>query len=100
MELWLVTAGALQGMMLYDPGETWGGLATVVTLCGVYRALPVAAGQRQSPRHASQTGRIRGFCAPLLEVCQAHLAKYNIVSLHYNSLPLMSTKHRIQSLKP
>ncbi len=33
---------------MYDPTETWS-LATVITLCGIHSALPVASGQQRPP---------------------------------------------------
>lgn len=45
-------AGAANSTILYDPSQTWS-LATVVTLCGMHQALPVAASQH---RHTPQTG--------------------------------------------
>ena len=39
-------AGATNGTVLYDPTETWS-LATVITLCGIHSALPVASSQLQ-----------------------------------------------------
>ncbi|DBA87134.1 TPA: hypothetical protein ACH3X2_005239 [Trebouxia sp. C0005] len=47
VELWQLawSLGATNGTVLYDPTETWS-LATVVTLCGIHSALPVAASQQ------------------------------------------------------
>ncbi len=41
-----ICTGASTGTVLYDPQEPWS-LATVITLCGVHQALPVASTQQQ-----------------------------------------------------
>ena len=48
----LYVQGATNGTVLYDPNETWS-LATVITLCGIHSALPVASSQPQ-PGHQTR----------------------------------------------
>ena len=63
-------AGAANSTILYDPSETWG-LATVVTLCGVHQALPVAASQH---RHTPQAGLRESVQAALAALQQYGLS--------------------------
>lgn len=75
-ELWQLaySSEASQGTILYDPEETWS-LATVVTLCGVYQAIPVAAGRCHPFRQVHQAKQLKGFIAPLLKLPFQFLSK-------------------------
>lgn len=76
---------------MYDPAETWS-LATVVTLCGVHRALPLAAGQRQSPQHAAKPAWLARLLEPLLQFAVPYLAKYRLASIPQPPLPVGNSK--------
>ena len=62
----LLNAGASRGTVLYDPDESWS-LATVVTLCGIHQALPVAASQQHPAGLPSKFGRLDSLVQQLLQ---------------------------------
>lgn len=91
-----VTVGALQGTIVYNPDEPWS-LATVVTLCGVHRALPVAARQHPLTAHAPQeTGWLRSFFRALLRLAMPCLAQHDSTNLHPD--PLLPGGHIAQNI--
>lgn len=91
MDKGLLAAGALQGTIIHDPNETWS-LATVVTLCGLHRALPIAAGRFQLSAAFQRFESLRGFSAALLRFASANVAKHNFTSLQQDPLPLSIPK--------
>ena len=70
----MLSVGASQGIILYDPDETWA-IATVVTLCGLHRALPVAAGLHQPATDAVQPDWFPGLI-PWLHAVWSQLARH------------------------
>lgn len=96
MELQWLAVGAVQGTIVYDPDETWS-LATVVTLCGVHRALPVAAGPLHLTAHAPQgTGWLRSFFAALLRLARPCPAQHDSTGLQAG--PLLLGGHKAQNI--
>ena len=61
-------AGAANGIIIYDPAESWS-LATVVTMCGIHKALPMAArsGLDQYPLFQAHTQHWLGRICSLLQ---------------------------------
>lgn len=87
----LLAAGALQGTIVYDPDEPWS-LATVVTLCGLHSALPVATGRSQLPAAFQRLEWLKSFFAALLRFARAVFTKHNFSGLQQDPLPFGSPK--------
>ena len=96
MELQWLAVGALQGTIVYNPDELWS-LATVVTLCGVHRAWPVAAGPLHLTAHApEETGWFRSFFRALLRLARPRPAKHDFAGLPAD--PLLLGGHKAQNI--